>query len=498
MEKGRLRFLILVLPGMLALSWLPVASQMACPPCDDANLCTTDSCDTTTGTCRYEAVSCDDGNPCTADSCSNFSSNNSCNKTGCCNAPLTSLACNDGNSCTSGDVCSSGVCRGSVLAEGSPCDDRDSCTNLDTCNASGSCVGAALPAGSPCDDQTACTTGDACAVDGAGGILCSGAPVSCSDGNPCTQDVCNPATGACSNPPVDCDDGNQCTADSLLCSGGLVCQHTPQNGSCQDAYPCSTADYCSNGVCIGAGTCDDNTFCTIDVCVQAQGCFHSPDNSLCADDNPCTFNERCFSGQGCTSQIHGFGAPCTPPTNSLCYSGHCSMNGQCAPDTPHCYDFDPCTQDLCDPGTGACSFPVDPTAQTPHLTIDSVTPNILSPANHKMMEITVTLTARTCDGTLLVPILSAIQSNQPDDAAGPGDGHTTQDIQEADLGTSDTQFLLRAERDKDLGQRIYTITYSATANGRTTYALAEVHVAGPGHRTAQTLPKPRQKPVPKD
>src|SRR5213594_4429148 len=46
-----------------------VAPSLDCPSCDDFNACTTDSCDTTTGTCRHEPLSCDDGNPCTSDVC---------------------------------------------------------------------------------------------------------------------------------------------------------------------------------------------------------------------------------------------------------------------------------------------------------------------------------------------------------------------------------------------------------------------------------------------
>jgi hypothetical protein len=178
----------------------------------------------------------------------------------------------------------------------------------------------------------------------------------------------------------------------------------------------------------------------------------------------------------------------------FCYFGHCTPSLL----APRCYDSDPCTQDLCDQSTGACSFPVDPTVLTPHLTIDSVTPNILSPSNHKMVAITVSLTSRTCAGTPVAAILSSITSNQPDDVGGESDGHTTQDIQGAEFGTADTEFFLRAERDRNVGERIYTITYTATANGRTTFTQAEVHVPGSGHKAAQTLPKPRQKPAPKD
>src|SRR5262249_1699167 len=56
--------------------------------------------------------------------------------------------------------------------------------------------------------------------------------------------------------------------------------------------------------------------------------------------------------------------------------------------------------------------------------------------------------------------LASIVSNEPDDAPGPKDGHTTGDIQGADIGTMDTEFLLRAERDSSGTGRVYTVTYT--------------------------------------
>ena len=57
--------------------------------CNDGNACTTDSCNTATGSCSNAPISCNDGNTCTTDSCNPA--------TGCGNAPIT---CNDGSTCT--------------------------------------------------------------------------------------------------------------------------------------------------------------------------------------------------------------------------------------------------------------------------------------------------------------------------------------------------------------------------------------------------------------
>lgn len=97
--------------------------------CDDANTCTTDSCASSTG-CAHAAntLTCDDGNGCTVgDVCAA----NNCVSGGPKN-------CDDANVCT-GDSCTApgGVCTHSNLTTG--CDDGNVCTQGDTC-AGGSCT----------------------------------------------------------------------------------------------------------------------------------------------------------------------------------------------------------------------------------------------------------------------------------------------------------------------------------------------------------------------
>ena len=71
---------------------MATGSGTACVPadCNDGNLCTTDACDSSTGTCSNIQVSCDDGQVCTDDFCAPA--------TGLCSHAPTS--CNDGNACT--------------------------------------------------------------------------------------------------------------------------------------------------------------------------------------------------------------------------------------------------------------------------------------------------------------------------------------------------------------------------------------------------------------
>jgi M6 family metalloprotease-like protein len=100
---------------------------------------------------------------------------------------------------------------------------------------------------------------------------------------------------------------------------------------------------------------------------------------------------------------------------------------------------------------------------------------VLWPPNHKMADIVATVTAEdNCDPDPQV-LLVNVTSNEPDNNG--GDGDTDGDIQGADLGTEDYDFLLRSERSGQRLGRVYTIVYSATDfSGNTAEATAYVRV----------------------
>jgi hypothetical protein len=110
--------------------------------CDDGNLCTSgDVCSDTAnkGGCSGGAVDCNDANLCTNDSCNAQS--------GACLHEANSSGCNDGNACTGGDFCSGGSC---AAGPNNACDDGNACTT-DTCNiANNSCSNSAVAYGTAC------------------------------------------------------------------------------------------------------------------------------------------------------------------------------------------------------------------------------------------------------------------------------------------------------------------------------------------------------------
>jgi hypothetical protein len=118
------------------------------------------------------------------------------------------------------------------------------------------------------------------------------------------------------------------------------------------------------------------------------------------------------------------------------------------------------------------AFKIDETA--PNLTVQ-LDQSVLSPPNHKMVTINASL--NNSDGTsgIASVVLTSITSNEPDN--GLGDGDTVNDIQNANFGTKDTSFSLRAERSGQGTGRIYTITYTITDNaGNKSTAVSTVSV----------------------
>jgi hypothetical protein len=264
--------------------------------------------------------------------------------------------------------------------------------------------------------------------------------VSCFDGNSCTADTCDPAAG-CTHPPVvilaTCGVG-ACLRTMDLCASGVL-------RPCEQGSP---APEVCNGI-------DDD----------CDGLVDDPGASLCpSDSNPCT-QDVCGGTSGCNYPAVPDGTPCNGGSPcSVCQSGTCS---------------------------GAAPMTISV----------FLSPSLLRPTNHKMVNVTASVSATSsCPGSPAI-VLTSIASSEQDDAPGPSDGHTVNDIQGAELGTADFSFQLRAEADRNGPGRFYTVVYTATdSSGRQVVGSASIlaPVKGGGGRPPSLLEEtPGRKPKPR-
>ena len=352
-------------------------------PCDaDGNACTEgDLC--AKGVCKPgKPKNCDDGNPCTKDFCDMAK--------GCTQTQDDGAPCDDENPCSIGDVCGSGSCQSGVAKS---CNSPDPCLQAKCDAKNGKCKLFDAPEGMPCNDGTLCTVKDACKAGN-----CTGAVVNCDDANPCTNEGCtakagcsstanaNPCDdnnkctqsdvckgGNCAGLPVDitatCDDGNPCTTD--LCKPASGCAHVSHKLACDDGNPCTKSDTCDAGKCV-SGTnicaCSNDSECAKqedgDLCNGTLYCDKGAVPYLCKvnpktvitcakdKDGPCIRN-TCASKTGkCAMQPINETKPC-PGDGSVCTAGDACKGGQCVVGkTVDCDDKNPCTDDSCDAKSG--------------------------------------------------------------------------------------------------------------------------------------------------
>ncbi|UCG51651.1 MAG: S8 family serine peptidase, partial [Candidatus Latescibacterota bacterium] len=179
------------------------------------------------------------------------------------------------------------------------------------------------------------------------------------------------------------------------------------------------------------------------------------------------------------------GTPATDPQLSAFFAGFtatdlCDDNVDLSNNAPVCFPVGTTTTVT----FGATDDSGNASTCTADVTVVDTTPPditvtfnryVLWPPNHKMVDITATVTVADvcCDAPTFV--LTSITSNEPDN--GRGDGNTVNDIQGHDLGTPDTSFQLRSERAGPGDGRIYTIVYTATdCVGNTTAVSEEIRV----------------------
>ncbi len=105
-------------------------------------------------------------------------------------------------------------------------------------------------------------------------------------------------------------------------------------------------------------------------------------------------------------------------------------------------------------------------------------PALLWPPNHRLVDIHATVRAGDACGSVRIALRS-IDSDEPDDAPGPDDGATEDDIQGADGGAEDMVFQLRAERRAGGQGRTYEVTYTATDDGGNSHSSSATVIVPP-------------------
>ncbi|MCI2256659.1 hypothetical protein L2D08_20200 [Domibacillus sp. PGB-M46] len=98
---------------------------------------------------------------------------------------------------------------------------------------------------------------------------------------------------------------------------------------------------------------------------------------------------------------------------------------------------------------------IDKTAPTLNVSLDQ---SVVTDRNHQLVLISAIVKADDHLSGVASYELISIVSNQSDN--GKGDGNTTQDVQGAEFGKPDTDFLVRAEKSGN-GQRVDSVTYKA-------------------------------------
>lgn len=291
--------------------------------CWDGNPCTDDGWDPIAGSCVLVPRVCpSDGDACDGPEVCDPA-------TGACISDAGAvLACGDGAWCNGAEACSpaTGAC-----APGAPpvVDDGHACT-VDSCDEALDVV-RQVPDDARCVatrcEVAVCSPG-AVGADDAG---CVRTPVSVTpDALACTDDVCDPASGATIHPirPGFCAIDGVCYADGALDPSG--CKSCAPNvrstewtafgegGACNDGLYCTTGDTCASGLCIGTArncgvaplpclalVCDElDDECQLEV---------RPNGADCDDGDPCNGIATC-NGGGCvpgTPSVVDDGAVCT-------------------------------------------------------------------------------------------------------------------------------------------------------------------------------------------
>jgi Dictyostelium (slime mold) repeat len=178
--------------------------------CNDNDVCTTDTCDPSTGACLNTPIpACcrtTDECPQPANQCQQATCvNNVCGVTNKSNGST----CNDNNPCTTNDVCTNGVCTGTLVV----CPAGTTCANGScVCNANSGCTG--------CCQTNTCQPGTAQTACGSNGVTCQSCPPMGMAQQICSSQNNNGVFRCCRNTGRPCNTNNPDMCCSKSCPTG--------------------------------------------------------------------------------------------------------------------------------------------------------------------------------------------------------------------------------------------------------------------------------------
>ncbi|KAN0038891.1 hypothetical protein ACTA71_001083 [Dictyostelium dimigraforme] len=274
-----------------------IAGCLYTPTCTSANNpCYTGAC--SGGTCQTKSNS----------TCASELGNDPCkvyycdSNSGCVSQPL----CKQGSDPCEQNICNAGVCTINKL-DPSQCScgcKLDKCQKNNCVATNGTSVCSPLPLdeiddGNPCtDDHCDPNTGaithnlttkcSGCMKCNSTTGSCSPTNKECEDGNECTDNVCSPDAsnanmGVCTNKSVVCSSTDKCLSFSCDTNKGCISKPVvcPNIGNCK-VGACDSAIGCTSVPRV----CNSSAFCIVAECDEAIGCISfekrcSPDNSKC-------------------------------------------------------------------------------------------------------------------------------------------------------------------------------------------------------------------------
>ncbi len=363
--------------------------------CNDNNACTADTCDPGTGVCAHAAVAngttcssankcllsttctngvcggtvkvCNDNNPCTTDTCTT--------STGACKYTASSgAACNDNNVCTVNDVCMSGLCKGTTKN----CSDNNVCTTDSCDSATGACI--SIPVSPTCG-----LPGDPLPNGTRLGIaqgVGSGSNIPCSTGSCFGMEV-SPGLVAYTDFGPGTDGGFVVGKDQLCGElsnswfffNAYGCFYTSPDGGTQNKFnktSCSGADCINKTELKVLNVIWNGSFIPMG---SAAGCTHancstSQKEGIFVNDYQIDPNSGAWSMN--FAQVVPSGQ-FTGVRFSAIFRGMETAN-LCSDAATRCDDNDVCTTDSCDPATGNCNHAAVPTDDGDACTADSCDP----------------------------------------------------------------------------------------------------------------------------